>query len=335
MANDATRRPNIRDVAAVAGVSYQTVSRALNGHPNIRAETLARVEAAIAELGYRPNAAARALVRRSSRTIGLLTLPTTDYGPQAQQIAIETAARDAGYRIALTNAVSGSVDDLAAGVTFLRETNIDALVVSVAETAMLEALAQLRVEVPYVTLEPTGLASGHSVAIDQWLGARMAVDALADAGHRRIAQLRGPSGSIDSSARSSGVEERVRELGLELVGTVEGDWTPDSGHAAGPEVLALGATGVVVGNDQMALGLMHACRDAGIAVPGDLSIVGFDDVPEAAHYPTPLTTVRQEFEQVGAAAMRVLLDDLAGRAGVVHLRIPPVLVPRDSVAPPG
>jgi DNA-binding LacI/PurR family transcriptional regulator len=186
-----------------------------------------------------------------------------------------------------------------------------------------------------VTLEPTGLASGHSVAIDQLLGARMAIDTLAAAGHRRIAQLRGPRGSIDASARSSGVEERIAELGLELVGTVEGDWTPGSGHAVGREVLALGATGIVVGNDQMALGLMHACRDAGVSVPDDVSIVGFDDVPEAAHYPTPLTTVRQEFEQVGAAAMRVLLDDLAGRAGVVHLRIPPVLVVRESVARPG
>ena len=121
MAGDATRRPNIRDVAALAGVSYQTVSRALNRHPNIRPETLARVESAIVELGYRPNAAARALVRRSSQTIGLLTLPTTDYGPQTQAIAIETAARDAGYRIVLTNAASTSVDDLSAGLRFLRE----------------------------------------------------------------------------------------------------------------------------------------------------------------------------------------------------------------------
>jgi len=334
MASGERRRPNIRDVAAVAGVSYQTVSRALNRHPNIRPETLARIEAAIVELGYRPNAAARALVRRSSQTIGLLTLPTTHYGPQAQQIAIEMAARDAGYRIALTNAATGSVEDLAAGVTFLRETSVDALVVSVAETAMLEALAQLRVEVPYVTLEPTGLASGHSVAIDQRLGARMAIDHLASLGHRRIAQLCGPSGSIDATARTSGTEERIAELGLELVGTVEGDWTPDSGYAVGARVLALGATGIVVGNDQMALGLMHACRDAGLDVPGDVSIVGFDDVPEAAHFPTPLTTVRQEFEQVGAAAMRVLLDDLEGRAGLVHLRIPPVLVTRASVARP-
>ncbi|GAA3605863.1 LacI family transcriptional regulator [Agrococcus terreus] len=332
MASERERRPNIRDVAARAGVSYQTVSRALNRHPNVKAATLAKVEAAIVELGYRPNAAARALVRQRSQTIGLLTLPTTDYGPQTQQIAIETAARDAGYRIALTNAASGSVEDLAAGLTFLRETNVDALVVSVAETAVLEALGQLRVEVPYVTLEPTGLAFGHSVAIDQRLGARMAVDHLAALGHRRIAQLRGPRGSIDASARARGVEERAAELGLELVGTVEGDWTPRSGYERGPDVLALDATGIAVGNDQMALGLLHACRDAGLRVPEDRSVVGFDDVPEAPHYPTALTTIRQEFEEVGAAAMRVLLDDLAGRAGLVHLRIPPTLVERGSTA---
>ena len=102
----------------------------------------------------------------------------------------------------------------------------------------------------------------------------------------------------------------------------------------GRELLERGARAIVVGNDQMSLGLMHACRDAGLSVPGDVSIVGFDDVPEAAHYPTPLTTVRQEFEEVGTAAMRVLLEDLAGRAGLVHLRIPPVLIERGSTAAP-
>ena len=330
----ASRRPNIRDVAALAGVSYQTVSRALNHHPNIRPETLAKVEAAIAELGYRPNAAARALVRRSSQTIGLLTLPTTDYGPQTQTIAIETAARDAGYRILLTTAESTSVDALAAGLRFLRETSVDAVVVSVAETAMLEALSQLAIGVPYVTLEPTGLAFGHSVAIDQQLGARQAVDHLAGIGHRRIWHLRGPQGSIDASARARGFEERTHELGVEAAGTAIGDWTADSGYTAGSELLRRGARAIAVANDQMALGLMHACREAGLSVPGDVSIVGFDDVPEAPHYPTPLTTVRQEFEAVGTAAMRVLLDDLAGRAGLVHLRIPPVLIERSSTAPP-
>jgi DNA-binding LacI/PurR family transcriptional regulator len=334
MASEVTRRPNIRDVAAVAGVSYQTVSRALNRHPNVRPETLARVEAAIAQLGYRPNAAARALVRRSSQAIGLLTLPTTDYGPQTQQIAIETAARDAGYRIVLTNAATPSVDDLAAGLHFLRETSVDALVVSVAETAMLEALGQLSVGVPYVTLEPTGLAFGHSVAIDQRLGCRMAVDHLAGLGHRSLWHLRGPEGSIDASARARGFAERTAELGIEAAGTMVGDWSPDSGYAIGAALLERGARAIVVGNDQMALGLMHACRDAGLTVPGDVSIVGFDDVPEAAHYPTALTTVRQEFEQVGAAAMRILLDDLAGRAGLVHQRIPPELIVRASTAPP-
>lgn len=335
MAEGAVRRPNIRDVAARAGVSYQTVSRALNGHPNVRPETLAKVEAAIVELGFRPNAAARALVRRSSRTIGLLTLPTTDYGPQTQAIAIETAARDAGYRIVLTNAASTSVDDLAAGLRFLRETSVDALVVSVAETSMLEALAQLSVGVPYVTLEPTGLAFGHSVAIDQRVGARLAVEHLAGLGHRRLWHLRGPDGSIDAGARARGFAERTGELGLASEGTMVGDWSADSGYAIGRRMLADGARAVVVANDQMALGLMHACRDAGLSVPGDVSIVGFDDVPEAAHYPTALTTVRQEFEQVGTAAMRVLLDDLAGRAGLVHLRIPPVLIERGSTAAPG
>lgn len=334
MAGTASRRPNIRDVAAVAGVSYQTVSRALNHHPNIRPETLARVEAAIHELGYRPNAAARALVRQSSRMIGLLTLPTTDYGPQTQAIAIENAARDAGYRIVLTNAESTSVEDLAAGLHFMRETGVDALIVSVAETSMLEALSQLTIGVPYVTLEPTGLAFGHSVAIDQQLGTRLAVEHLASLGHRRVWHLRGPQGSIDASARARGFQERTRDLGIVAAGTATGDWTADSGYAAGRELLERGARAIVVGNDQMALGLMHACREAGLSVPGEVSIVGFDDVPEAPHYPTPLTTVRQEFEEVGAAAMRVLLDDLAGRAGLVHLRIPPVLVERSSTAAP-
>ena len=123
----------------------------------------------------------------------------------------------------------------------------------------------------------------------------------------------------------------LADAGIDVAITYHSD--KDGAEETAEAVRGRGARAIVVGNDQMALGLMHACRDAGLTVPGDVSIVGFDDVPEAAHYPTALTTVRQEFEQVGATAMRILLDDLAGRAGLVHQRIPPELIVRASTAP--
>lgn len=326
----AGRRPTIRDVAATAGVSYQTVSRMLNGSPSIKESTRTRVLDAIAALGYSPNVAAQSLARGTSNAIGLLTMPTTDYGPLTAAIAIETAARDAGYRIVLTNAHSYAVDDIAASIDYLQAQQVAAIVIHVAVTSMFDALRRISIGVPYVTIEPTGLALGHSVAIDQAAGARLALEHLIGLGHRSIAHIRGPKESIDADARSSEYHDVMREIGASPT-VVDGDWTAASGYAAGMTLLDAGmSSAVFAGNDQMALGVLHACRDRGVRVPTDFGVVGFDDVPEAAHFAPALTTVRQDFTALGHRAVEVLLESLGGGQSVVHQRIAPVLVTRDS-----
>jgi DNA-binding LacI/PurR family transcriptional regulator len=331
--SERVRAPNIRDVARVAGVSYQTVSRALNDSPSIRPETLARVQAAIDELGYRPNQAARALVTSRSRTIGVLASQTVHYGPATSIQAIETAAREAGYRLSITNLSSNEYSSIKAGLDHLMAQSIEALVVIAPQVRVFEALNDLQVSVPFVTLESTGLNSAHSLWVDQVQGARLATRHLIDLGHTEIMHISGPQDWIEAEARMQGFLRELGDADLRTRAPILGDWTAHFGYYAGLELLRYrDFTAVFCGNDQMALGFMHACRESGLSVPGDMSIVGFDDIPEAAHFAPPLTTVRQNFTEIGRRAIEVLLGELRGEVGLSHAPVQPELIVRQSTA---
>jgi DNA-binding LacI/PurR family transcriptional regulator len=327
------RAPNIRDVARVAGVSYQTVSRALNDSPSIRPETLARVQAAIDELGYLPHQAARALVTSRSRTIGVLAAQTVHYGPATSIQAIETAARESGYRLSITNISSSEYSSIKAGLDHLMAQSIEALVVIAPQVRVFEALNDLQVDVPFVTLEASGLNTAHSLWVDQIQGARLATRHLIDLGHTEIMHLSGPQDWIEAEARMQGFLHELGEAELRTRAPILGDWTAHFGYYAGLELLRYrDFTAVFCGNDQMALGLMHACRESGISVPGEMSIVGFDDIPEAAHFAPPLTTVRQNFAEIGRRAIAMLLGELRGETGQSHAPVQAELVVRESTA---
>src|ERR1700710_2630235 len=175
MDSDGRRAPNIRDVAQRAGVSYQTVSRVLNDSPALRPETRDRVLAAIAELGYRPNPAARALATSRSRTIGVLSSQRALYGPTTSIQAIEVAARDAGYRLSVTSISSNDYDSIRSGLDFLVGQSIDALVILAPQVRVFEAIREFSIAVPFVTLEATELDPGRSLSVDQTRGARLAM----------------------------------------------------------------------------------------------------------------------------------------------------------------
>lgn len=327
------RAPNIRDVARVAGVSYQTVSRALNDSPSIRPETLARVQAAIEELGYRPNQAARALVTSRSRTIGVLAAQTVHYGPATSIQAIETAAREAGYRLSITNISSSEYASIKAGLDHLMAQSIEALIVIAPQVRVFEALNDLQVAVPFVTLEATGLNTAHSLWVDQIQGARLATRHLIDLGHTEIMHISGPQDWIEAEARMQGFLRELGDADLRTRAPILGDWTAHFGYYAGLELLRYrDFTAVFCGNDQMALGFMHACRESGLSVPGDMSIVGFDDIPEAAHFAPPLTTVRQNFAEIGRRAIELLLGELRGDTELSHAPVQPELIVRQSTA---
>jgi DNA-binding LacI/PurR family transcriptional regulator len=325
------RAPNIRDVARAAGVSYQTVSRVLNGSGAVRPATRDRVLGAIDELGYRPNAAARALVTSQSKTIGVLSSQSALYGPATSIQAIELAARGAGYRLSVTSIDSGDYESIRSGLDFLLAQSVDALVVLAPQVRVFEAIGELSITVPFVTLEATELDPGRGLSVDQVGGARLAVRHLIELGHVSILHIAGASDWIEAQARQRGYSAELIAAGLVPLPTVVGDWTAGSGYRIGLEVLPRREfTAVFCGNDQMALGFLHACRDSGVAVPGELSVVGFDDTPESAHFAPGLTTVRQDFVEIGRRAVDLLLDELRGGTELDHAPIAPELIIRQS-----
>jgi DNA-binding LacI/PurR family transcriptional regulator len=320
------------DVASRAGVSHQTVSRVLNGYEGIRPETRARVISAISALGYRPNRAARALATSRTHAIGLVVPASADYGPMSTLHAIEHAAREAGYHTLITSTPI-ETDALRNGVEFLLGQSIEALVVIAPYRLIIDELRALSAELPTILLQTGDSDADGSVGIDQRVGANLALRHVMQLGHRRIQQITGPEDFIEATVRRDAIDLAMRQAGLSPLPVLVGDWSADSGYRAGAR-LDPSTTAVVCGNDQMALGLIHALADLGRSVPGDISVVGFDDIPEAAHSLPPLTTVHQDFEEVGRRAVRQLVARLDGvdRPAPDSL-VEPALVVRGSTGP--
>lgn len=331
------RAPNIRDVAKVAGVSYQTVSRVLNDSPNIKPSTRERVQAAIDQLGYRPNFAARALATSRSRTIGVLTaaINNAQYGPATATTAIELAAREAGYRVSLTSSPSGDAASMRASIDYLLHQSVEAIAVIAPQVRMYEVLEEFDLPVPLVSLAHGVPGHGRSLSVDQVTGARLATRHLIGLGHEDILHIAGPQDWIEAEARMQGYLGALAEADLRTRAPILGDWTASFGYYAGIELLRVpDFTAVFAGNDQMALGFLHACREMRVRVPEDVSVVGFDDIPESAHFWPPLTTVRQDFAELGRRVIELILAELKGDRILEPTPIVPELKVRDSSAHP-
>src|SRR5690606_9480942 len=326
------RTVGVRDVAARAGVSRQTVSRVLNDHPEVAPETRERVLAAMAELGYRVNNAARALGTRRTRTVGVLASNAEQQGPARTLAAIEASAREAGYWVSAAFAEAGEADAVVSAVEHLISQGVEGIVVVAPHARTLDALDALRIEVPIVTLHSSGRGA-RGLSVDQAAGARLAVGALADSGHTRIAHLAGPADWLEAESRGEGFAAEIAARGLRPGPVIEGDWSAASGYAAAAAIIDSGVTGVFCANDQMALGLIGGLHEAGIRVPGDISIVGFDDIPDASYYWPQLTTVRQDFAELARRAVDAVIGGGVPAASALD-PVAPVLVPRASVAPP-
>ncbi|MFP7762306.1 LacI family DNA-binding transcriptional regulator [Marisediminicola sp. LYQ134] len=329
------RAPNIRDVARLAGVSYQTVSRVLNNSENIKPSTKERVLEIIGEIGYRPNQAARALVTSKSRTLGVLTAQTAHYGPNTSLRAIEDAAREAGYLVSTMSLATSDYASITGGLEHLMAQAIEGLVVIAPQVRVFDAFKALELTIPLVTLDSTGRDAPRSLSVDQIAGARLVTRHLIDLGHADILHLAGPQDWIEAEARMRGFLDEIDRADLRLFPPILGDWTADFGYHVGEEVVQFrDFTAVFAANDQMALGLMHAFRDAGLDVPGDVSVVGFDDIPEARHFWPTLTTVRQDFAELGRRSVALLVGEIEGETGLNHDQILPELVVRESSAAP-
>ena len=319
------------DVAARAGVSHQTVSRVLNGG-SVRAQTRERVVAAIAELGYRRNPAARALATRRTHAIGVLAPAVIDYGPTSTVQGVEVAARAAGYR-ALVTTTSDDPESILASLGFLLDQSIEALVVIAPQQRILDALRQLDITVPTATLQSTELGERTSVSVDHSSGARLVMSHLLQLGHRTVQHVGGPRESLEATARRRSYESALVEAGLAVPEILPGDWTARSGYLAAAQI-APATTAVFSANDQMALGLIRGLSELGRRVPEDVSVVGFDDVPESEFYRPSLTTVRQDFEQIGRVAVESLIRQIEGGPAEHIAPLDARLIVRGSTAPP-
>ncbi|MEV7661546.1 LacI family DNA-binding transcriptional regulator [Paenarthrobacter sp. NPDC089316] len=323
------------DVAKMAGVSHQTVSRVLNNHPNVSNNTRERVEAAIARLGYRRNTAARSLVTRRSRTIGVLACETGQFGPANTLLGVEQAGREAGYFVSIANLREVTSESINDAMGHFSSQSVDGIVILVPHPDVLAALRDVSVPVPIVAV---GAGAGNQLtgaSLNQRLGARLAVEHLIGLGHRSIAHISGPTHWIDAAERIMGWREALEAAGLEANVLLQGAWDAASGYRAGLELLQHDAvTAVFVANDQMAVGVLRAVQEAGCQVPADISIVGYDDQPEAEFFMPPLTTIKQDFEELGRKCMEEVLHQLEGEPGTRDQIVDPRLVIRATTAAP-
>jgi DNA-binding LacI/PurR family transcriptional regulator len=359
---DSGSRPaSIRDVARLAGVSNQTISRVLNGHPSVRGSTRDRVLAAIGELRYRPNRAARMLGTRRSQIIGVLTAEAGSRRGQAGTVrAVEEAARERGYYSSVVHLASDSPSAISAAAEDLLGQEVEGVVIVAPQLTVLSRIAPLLAPVPIVSsLGGRRNAGGSPVpSADAGDGARMAMRYLIRLGHRRIVHVAGPPDWHDAQSLLAGYESELLSSGLPALPPVFGDGSADSGYAAGRALVEYraraagpdrGFTAVFAASDQLALGLTHAFLEARLDVPAEVSVAGFGDIPEAAHFWPPLTTVRQDVRELGRTHVAALIDAIGrlhGPSAAAPATSPPLaalaafpplaaprLVIRESVAP--
>jgi DNA-binding LacI/PurR family transcriptional regulator len=329
------RWPVMKDVARLAGVSHQTVSRVVNGSPHVSPAARGRVQNAIKQLGYRPNLAARALVTRESMTLGVITVDTTNHGPASMLFGIEAAARAAGYFVTIATLRTVNVRTMREALDYLVAAGVDGVAVIAPVEAAVRAVQGANAQIPLVMVEVSGPEEVPSVMVDQVLGARLAVRHLVGLGHRHILHVSGPPRWSEAEARVRGWREELDAAGLLAHTVIEGDWSAQSGYRAAEAVLARPeATAVFAGNDQMALGLLKGLHDRGRSVPGDVSIVGFDDLPDSGFFIPALTTVRQDFRVVGRRCMEMLLALIRGERVTAAEPVAPELIVRQSTEAP-
>jgi DNA-binding LacI/PurR family transcriptional regulator len=323
------------DVARLAGVSHQTVSRVVNGHSSLRPETRDRVLAAIRQLGYRPNTAARALVTRRSATIGVIGSKGGFWGPSTVHRTVQAAGRAAGYFVSSANLPGLTRDELLDAIDHLRNQSVEGIVLIAATDDALEvARAQESLGLPVVVVEGDEAQTRWTVGVDQVAGAQLGTRHLVDLGHTRIVHVAGPQSWTEARARLAGYRQAMHASGLRPSPHVEGDWTARFGFEVGQQLARhRDVSAVFCANDHMALGMLRALFEAGVRVPDDISVVGFDDIPESPYLIPPLTTVRQDFTAVGRRAIEILQAAIGGLPAPDRLIGPELVVRASSAAP--
>jgi LacI family transcriptional regulator len=304
----------ISQVAQAAQVSTQTVSRVINNHPDVAEETRRRVQNIIETLGFQPNALARSLIRRRSQTLGVVALAEDYFGPSRVLVGIEKAVRAQGYSLLLDLLHHSENENPGRILQRLTSRRVDGILWAIPEIganrAWLES-SDLNLPVPTIFLSMQPRPGRVSLAVDNRAGARQAVRHLIEQGYPQIGVIAGPPDWWEAAQRRLGWEDALLEAGLlPHAGLVAaGDWSAASGTAALARLLEAnpGLPAVFAANDQMALGALHEAHRRGSRVPASLAVVGFDNLPEAAYFWPPLTSVYQPLAEMGAQAVQALI----------------------------
>lgn len=327
-----TKRPTLRDVAREAGVSYQTVSRVINDHASVSPLTRNRVMEAINTLGFRPNRAAQIMQTERSQTIEVVLFYA---GFNLFIYEMARAAQQLGYHFVISPITES---EFASTLESASSRFVDGLIIvpMVPMHDDYETLMDRTHGIPFVQVGAKLGANIPSVIYNQAQGGRLATQHLIDLGHTQIAEISGPLRNHDGSDRHVSWMETLQDNGLEIGPSVEGDFSIMSGYHAMNQLLDSGArfTAVFIANDSMAFGAHTALREHRLRVPDDISIIGFDDIPEAAHFVPGLTTVRQDFNLLGRLAVEYVVSMVEKPDTPIHQRVlQPKLIIRESTRP--
>lgn len=332
------RRPSMNDVARLAGVSHQTVSRVLNGTGSVSEETQENVRRAIDELGYRPNFAARALVTRQSGLLGVITTTSVHYGPASMLLAVDIAAKALGILTVTTALESYTKEELKQATDKILSLGVDAIVFIEPRNTTINEFGILNFPIPVVAVmspqvgKRIGIPTAH---IDQAAGVQAIIEHIINLGHTNIYHVMGETGWYAADIRATAYSYAMLNAGL-IPKTVGGDsWDSECGYKIGLELMEnkILPTAIFCANDSLALGVMSALRGEGIKIPEDISVVGFDDIPESAFFDPPLTTVRQDFWSIGKKIVSMLVEACkTGEAKIENVSLPVEIILRQSTA---
>lgn len=334
VASHPSRAPVIADVARAAGVSVPTVSRVLTGAARVSDEKRARVMRAIDDLGYVPSAAARTLSWGRPQLVGVITGNTSRYGYAETIRGIEEAARADGFTVTITVAESTGEDEVQRAVQSALGQSIAGLVVLTFDPPGVAALHRIPSTIPTVAIAGARESGVPQAVLNEVRAAERVVDYLLDLGHRTVHHVRVPS-SRREDGRTAGWRRALERHGEPVPEPIDSTWEPESGRLVGHQLAeADDVTAVFCGNDEIALGLIRGLLEKGRRVPEDVSVVGFDDHPLSPYVTPSLTTVRQDFYELGGRAYHMLGQLLRGEQPPQHSTRNPTLIHRESTAPP-
>jgi DNA-binding LacI/PurR family transcriptional regulator len=336
-------RSTIKEVASVAGISTQTVSRVINDRPDVSPETRKRVQDVINKLGYQPSALARSLIQQRSYTLGVVTAGLRYIGPSRTLSGIASAVEEAGYSLLLKELPNFDANNIAPIFQALLSRHVDGIIWAVPEIGenrkwVNNPPSDVEVPLVYLTMEPQ--QNIPVVSIDNYTGGRMAVSHLLEQGYRNIGHISGPLDWWEARQRMTAWKDALKDAYLEVKDNqwAEGNWSSASGAQAVEKLFEQypEMDSIFVANDQMALGIMKVITEKGLRIPDDIGIVGFDNIPESAFFFPSLTTVHQDQDIVAKLAVEEMIKIIeSGWQGLdpvnpKSIMLPPTLVVRQS-----